>query len=173
MSQIADRPEPVGWTSNILVSQPRSDAVRWLSNVKEELQRSFNRSSYLYVRLNHLRVANELIRSMWGIEKNWDSYGAEPPNAVSIRGASDFAQRAVMRGLFPERIEPSAEGGIAVAFFRGEKRAIAEFLNDETRELFLYARSGEMFNGIPANDSLEAILAVIRDYLSADTEASC
>jgi hypothetical protein len=178
MSQIGEHPESIDWASTIFIPTQddtisRSEPVRWLSNMKGDLQRSFNTSNYLYVRLKYLRVADELVRGMWGIEKNWDSYGAEAPNRISIRGAGEFAQRAIMDDLLPDRIEPSAEGGVAVAFFRGEKRAIAEFLNDGTRDLLLYKRSGEVFDSIPANESFEAILAVTRNYFSANAEAGC
>ncbi|MGD0799777.1 MAG: hypothetical protein ABR906_00530 [Terracidiphilus sp.] len=178
MSKIADFTETVDWATDILVTAQedmfsRSEPVRWLSNMKGDLQRSFNGSSYLYERLKSMCNAKELVQSMWRIEKNWDSYGAEPPNAISIKAADEFAQWAIMGGLIPDRIEPSAEGGVAVAFLHDEKRAIAEFLNDGTRDLLSYERSGEMFSGIPANGSYEAILAVIRDYFSANAEASC
>jgi hypothetical protein len=176
MSQIADFSETVDWASNILVSAQenmfsRSEPVRWLANMKDDLQRSFNGSSYLSERLKSLRIADGLVRSMWGVERNWNSYGAEPPNGVSIRSASEFAQRAIMGGLLPDRIEPSAEGGVAVAFFRGERRAIAEFLNDGARDVLLYERSGDMSDNSPADDSLSAILTAIREYLPADAEA--
>lgn len=178
MSLIADYPEAADWATDILITAQEdmfssSPHALWLSTEKGKLRGSFSRSSYLYERLKSMRIVDEWVRSMWGIEKNWDSYGAEPPNGLSIRAAGEFAQRAIMSGLLPDRIEPSAEGGVAVAFLRGEKRAIAEFLNDGTRDLLSYERSGEMFNGSPASDSFDAILAVIRDYFSANAEASC
>jgi hypothetical protein len=174
MSQIADYPESAGWANNTLFSaqddgfRPGAPA-RWLAIVRGDLASSFDRSNFL----KPLRDVQDLLRKMWGIEKNWESHGAEPPNFVSIQAAGEFAQWAITGGLTPDRIEPSAEGGVAVAFFRGDKRAIAEFLNDGARDLLLYEISGEMSNSSSVDDSPLAILTAIRDYLSASTEAGC
>ena len=49
---------------------------------------------------------------MLDLEKNWDSYGADPPNELAIGRAKAFVA-AVTKGDDPQ-IGPSVEGGVGV-----------------------------------------------------------
>lgn len=72
--------------------------------------------------LQHLKV----------LPSNWNSYGAEVPNNVAIKNAEIILDFLFDRGmeLFPKRIVPSAEGGVAFAYIDGSKYADIECFNE-------------------------------------------
>lgn len=71
------------------------------------------------------------LESFRGLQRGWDSYDAEPPNAMAI----DNAKR-ILRVLWEGDIEvrmrlsPSVEGGVAVVFNGSDKYADLECFND-------------------------------------------
>ena len=64
------------------------------------------------------------------VHNNWDSYGAPAPNRVAIQAAQRVLDALQHAGLKPDRIVPSAEGGVGIVFFRGDRYADFECFND-------------------------------------------
>jgi hypothetical protein len=181
VSVIANREGHVGWVDSSFLRTAsdgisRSEPVRWAENNWRDVEHSAHRSSFLYGLSKTARWVQEVRRatwSMWRVENGWNSYGAEAPNRKAIESAMSFAERAVLDGVQPVRIEPSAEGGVAVAFIRGQRRAIAEFLNCGDWDLFLYDKLGNPADSDEFQGSFGEMISMIRDYLHPQTEADC
>ena len=72
------------------------------------------------------------LNRMAGMEKGWDSYRADPPSAVAIANAREFVRSAVKAGLPPDKVNPSAMGGVGVTFRRrknDDEMVFVEFYN--------------------------------------------
>lgn len=67
------------------------------------------------------------IEWLGGLRANWDGDDSEAPSSNAIHQAIDALQYVPS---FPIRIVPSAEGGVAIHFRRGERAAQIEFTND-------------------------------------------
>jgi hypothetical protein len=61
---------------------------------------------------------------------NWDSYGAEPPNASSIQIARAIIKELSSIELEPTGIDPSVEGGVCISFREGRRYADLECFNN-------------------------------------------
>ena len=108
---------------------PRDEAItRFSRNIGQEIDSWRKRSEFLRVDAR-LAEARERLASMALLAPNWDSYGAEPPNARSRALTTcilGLLQRQVMS---PTRIVASAEGGVGIIFSDGERYADIECLN--------------------------------------------
>jgi hypothetical protein len=60
---------------------------------------------------------------------DWNGHGSEAPNEIAVTLARNVLAELNSVGLAPERIAPSAEGGVAVCFRRGNRFASIECLN--------------------------------------------
>ena len=63
------------------------------------------------------------------LKNNWDGYGAEPPNHVASYHAEWVLSLLNAYPAVPDRVVPSAEGGISLVFTSGNKVATLELLN--------------------------------------------
>jgi hypothetical protein len=156
------------WAKEGFPSQSSLSSVLQQQRVRSVMQgilESFRRSEYLRGPLQKSEAAEAELSRLWHLERNWDSYGADAPNHASISAARDFLRATFKEDIGYKRILASAEGGVAVVFFHGEKRAIAEFLNDGTRDLLLYEKSGVVSSIEPSDDSPDAFLDAIRIFL--------
>jgi hypothetical protein len=77
-----------------------------------------------------IRILIERVEELEGLPDNWDGYGAESPNATAIALARDVLDRLHSDALTPERIVPSAEGGVAFVFRAPDRYADIECFND-------------------------------------------
>jgi len=74
---------------------------------------------------------------------NWNGEGSPAPNSVAVDGASEFLRSIRFSSAMPEKVHPSAEGGVAIVFVgAGKNRAIVESLNNQERYLLLYDLDG-------------------------------
>ena len=62
----------------------------------------------------------------------WDSYSAAPPSRVAVKNAKALVIEAGKLGAEPERVEPSAMGGVGVTFSAGRREVVVEFYNNGT-----------------------------------------
>ena len=89
-------------------------------------------------------LAREL-ESFGILTTGWDSYSAAAPLNIAIQHGVNLVVAADQASLLPERVEPSAMGGVGVTFRSGEKEVIVEFYNDGTAHaLFSNERTEEM-----------------------------
>lgn len=63
------------------------------------------------------------------LKQGWDSYNAEPPNSNARYWAKESLVYIQQYHLFPCRIAPSVEGGIAISWKKDDKKANIEFFN--------------------------------------------
>lgn len=120
-----------------------------------------------------LRAAAELmlrLEEMRALRDNWNSYSAPAPTAAAIENAKLLVAAARTDGTIPERVEPSAMGGVGVTFARGDREAVVEFYNDGTAHaLFADNKTEEMDTRpvTPTAAGFTAFLVEVRTYLHA------
>jgi len=69
------------------------------------------------------------LKDISALPAGWDTYGAEAPNEQSRKLASKVLDVLELCNLLPDRLSPSAEGGIAFSFADGDHRAGIEVYN--------------------------------------------
>lgn len=114
-----------------------------------------------------LRAAVKKLDQLSRLPLNWDSYGAEPPNAITKERAENALRILYRLNSEPSRLAASAEGGITISFFQGKKYGDIEFFNNG--EILALTSTG---TGIPdvwdvPNDdqALTTVLERIRDFV--------
>jgi len=112
-----------------------------LRAVERETVRSTLTSQYFWRILRLESLINEA-KQLSQLRRDWDSYGAPPPNGKAIEMAVEFLISGSAPDLLPVRALPSAEGGIALRFVVEGKRALVEFLNSGSVEVMLYDEAG-------------------------------
>lgn len=70
------------------------------------------------------------IDDMARLEKNWDSYDADPPSEECRNKAKAAVTVAQLLDIYPKHVCPSAQGGIGLCWFGPERYADIEYLND-------------------------------------------
>jgi hypothetical protein len=95
-------------------------------------------------RVQRLEILIEETKGLSKLKENWDSYGATAPNDWAIGAALRFLISERATDLLPVRVMPSAEGGVALRFVFGEKRALVEFLNSSSFDVMLYDNAGKL-----------------------------
>ena len=75
--------------------------------------------------------ATAAIDRMRSLEKDWDTYGSDPPSEVAIANAKAFVARLESVGLAPKHIDPSSDEAVSVTFQYSPGRGVwVEFYND-------------------------------------------
>lgn len=72
------------------------------------------------------------LESFRSLKKNWGTYGSEPPNADAIGIAKHLLKIAKEKNIIPNRIVPSAIGGIAFCWTSKKGYADIEVDNDRS-----------------------------------------
>ena len=114
-------------------------------------------------------TAIELNR-LYLLQPDWDTYGSEPPNNRAIVLAHQILIALNEEDLLPDRTVPSAEGGVSMSFYEGEKFAMIECFNDGETVAAWSDRQGkiETWEVIWENSSdldLRESINRIRDFL--------
>jgi hypothetical protein len=136
-----------------------------LRAVEREMLRSTFNSHYIR-RIQKLENLIDETKGLSRLAKNWDSYGAMPPADPAIMAALKFLFTCVKADLLPVRILPSAEGGIALRFVAGDKRALVEFLNSGSIEVMLYDEAGALSPEIEEMAHAEDVADAVHAYLT-------
>ena len=77
------------------------------------------------------------------LRDGWDSYGAPAPSISAMEHAAAFLQKLRDRRFLPDAVIPSAEGGIAFYFEKGQRTAYFEYRNSGEAIAAMYAPFGE------------------------------
>jgi hypothetical protein len=72
------------------------------------------------------------LNSFAELEAGWNSYSAPAPSAIAIDHAKQFLGVAHRQDTPPERLEPSAMGGVGATFTSGDREVVVEFYNSGT-----------------------------------------
>ena len=108
--------------------------------------------------------------AMAGLADGWNSYSAPPPAAIAIENAKTLVAFASALGSPPERVEPSAMGGVEVRFEAGTREVSIEFYNGGTAHaLFVDHQTRDMSTApvTTTSDGYRAILTAAERYLRA------
>lgn len=102
------------------------------------------------------------------LEKGWNSYSAAAPVLIAIDNAKMLVTLASAAGIIPERIEPSAMGGIAVMFIADSREVAVEFYNAGNVHALFSDNETEMLDTAPVtpgDEGYSTLLDEIRRYL--------
>jgi hypothetical protein len=108
-----------------------------------------------------------LLDSLSKLKNGWNSYSAPPPTTLAIENAKLLVSEACSCNTIPERVEPSAMGGVGVTFSGGSREIVIEFYNNGTAHaLFADNLTKEMDTRpvLPNVNSYRVILEEIRNY---------
>lgn len=139
------------------------EGSRSLTGVSGEIPQ-FSPSEFVH----RLKVDERLDRQISEIRKlgpNWNSYGAEPPNAQAFELLERIRTAAQSLSIDITRIVPSADGGVGACFVRGEQYAHIEASNDGDLWLVFRSPSGESVDREIRFDEIQEALLSIRSQL--------
>jgi len=87
--------------------------------------------------------ARRRLKGTAALSNGWDTYGAEAPNDLARAAAASILEALETHLLAPTRLMASSEGGIAISFVEGEKRAEIEIYNTGEVAAATYSRGGD------------------------------
>jgi hypothetical protein len=114
------------------------------------------------------------IAAFAGLTKGWNGYSAATPTDTAIQNAKELVAAAGADGIIPERVEPSAIGGIGVTFTFGSREVVAEFYNNGTAHALFADDATEEMDTRPVasnGEGYQAFLADVRQYLYGQQSA--
>ncbi len=106
--------------------------------------------------------------SFAGLEMGWNSYSAPAPTAAAIENAKVLVGEAGVGDTIPDRVEPSAMGGVGVAFAAGTREVVVEFYNNGTAHALFADNATEVMDTQsvkPTVDGYRSFLVEVRQYL--------
>ena len=113
--------------------------------------------------------------SLKNLSEGWDSYSAPAPNTMAVENAKALVKEADKSDTSPERVEPSATGGIGVTFSTAGREVVIEFYNPGTAHaLFSDDATGEMKTLAVSigRDGYRKVIGEVRKYLYGETTAA-
>ncbi len=116
------------------------------------------------VMTNPIERASELGK----LKKGWNSYSAPTPTPAAIANAKTLLGLASIAGIIPERIEPSAMGGVGVTFTAGSREVAVEFYNAGNAHALFSDSDTEALDTSPVALGVEGydkLLQQVRRYL--------
>lgn len=102
------------------------------------------------------------------LRKGWDSYSAPAPTALSVANAKQFVSIAIKDGIVPERVEPSAMGGVGATYSHNDCEVVIEFYNTGKAHALFSNNATEEMHTLPVSTSQEGyrnLLNEVRQYL--------
>jgi hypothetical protein len=103
-----------------------------------QLFRETRSSSKFLERQRHFELLSGSLLRLGSLAQGWDSYDSDPPSLRATGLAANFLRKLYEGSFLPSSIVPSAEGGAALYFLRGNKNAYAEFRNSGELIVALY-----------------------------------
>lgn len=108
------------------------------------------------------------LESLLNLQVGWNGYSAPPPNGKSVTMAS--AALTALNGMLsaPDRLAPSAVGGVGITYRRGPRMAYVECYNSGQLVLLLSDAEAEQLQTCkiePAAEGLSSLPSVIKEYL--------
>jgi len=113
-----------------------------IRRVQSDWRVNFSNSRYLKSQ-NVFDAFDSEIERLRYTQANWNSYGSPAPSDIAIENARPILQALRTKLLQPERVLPSADGGVAFTFVSDTiSRAAIEALNDGQSYVLLYDLNG-------------------------------
>jgi len=111
------------------------------SELRDDWLRRLEQSTFLTIKYGLIDAEGALDR-ISSMERDWDSYGAEPPNANSVRASKEILEELAGALILPSTIVPSAEGGVSIYFMTGHRTVYIESYNQGSQTLVMYDHNG-------------------------------
>lgn len=102
------------------------------------------------------------LEMMKTLQKGWNSYKAEAPSLNVI----ERVRRFIPLLCDPDRVEPSAMGGIGVTYCNNNKKAYVEFYNNNNIAVLL---TDDVFMNVVQSIEFPKIIEVVSNYLELST----
>ena len=119
---------------------PASSAA--ILTISEQVRRSFLGSRYL-CRQNVFENLEILVQGLVNCPYNWNSYGSPAPSSETVEQSKPILRALRTKLLEPDRVLPSADGGVALTFISDTiSRAAIEILNSGEAYVLLYDLKG-------------------------------
>lgn len=133
--------------------------------LQDDWLRRLEQSTFLTIKYG-LIDAEGILEGISNMEKDWDSYGAEPPGANAIRASKEILEELAGALILPSTIVPSAEGGVSIYFITGHRTVYVETYNQGSQVLVMYDHNGnaevlEIGRDIPLLEVSAKILAYL------------
>lgn len=133
--------------------------------LRDDLTRWRVQSTFLTIKYGLIDAEAALDR-ISKMERDWDSYGAEPPDANAVRASKEILEELAGSLILPSTIVPSAEGGVSIYFMTGHRTVYIESYNQGSQTLVMYDQDGtaevlEIGPDIPRTDVADRILAYL------------
>ena len=113
--------------------------------------------------------AQDGLDSLRDIPEGWDGHGAEAPNDAAVANTRRVLDILQSIGFHPDRIAPSAEGGIMLSFYVGKRYGDIEMFN--TGEIFAVISDGtgnpQVWEVTDEGDDIMKALEIIREHIAA------
>jgi hypothetical protein len=133
-------------------------------------------SSRFYEDNNIFNKFQARITALSLIKDNWNSHGSEAPSEKSINDAYKVLSSLRNHLLLPERVLPSAEGGVSFTFVSDKPcRGAIEVLNTGESYLLLYDLQGNSYVSewpTEATSAQDALLDMLRTHLRSERLAA-
>lgn len=128
---------------------------------------AFERPAVLTDAAPWLQDALQSLSRLAALPPNWDSYGADPPNATAIALARIVLSAMSDIELKPSHLDASAESGVCLSFVQGSRYADIECFN--SGEVLAVTSAGDGHPTVwevPVTDvEIASAVAVIQTYL--------
>jgi len=146
---------------------PSGPSWKILTFFQHRIAEARSTSQFLQIARSYQELRSSL-EACAGLEDDWDSYGAAKPARHSIEAADRLLRRLFVELFMPNRVIPSAEGGIALYFNSDNKTAYVEFRNSREVILAMFDdRSDPIIVELTENDADESrALSLIRSYIT-------
>jgi hypothetical protein len=149
------------------ITWPSSSSWKILTFFKHFIAEGRSTSQFLQIAKTYQELRSAL-DACATLADNWDSYGAVKPAKHSIDAVDKFLQRLFAELFMPNRVIPSAEGGMAVYFTSDNKTAYLEYRNSKEVILAMFDDHNDpIIVELTENDADESrALSLIRSYIA-------
>ena len=149
------------------LTEPSSSSRKILTFFKQLIAEAISTSKFLQIEKTYQELRSSLSVCAT-LPENWDSYGAAKPEQHSIEAADRFLQKLFAELLMPNRVIPSAEGGVAVYFNSDNKTAYLEYRNSRSVILAMFDDDSDpIIVELTESDADESrALYLIRSYIA-------
>jgi hypothetical protein len=107
---------------------------------------------------------NQKLEKMKTLQKGWNSYKADPPSIEVIEAVKQFVIL-----LPPDRVEPSAMGGIGVTYYRNNRKAYVEFYNKGNCKIaVLLVDKNDLDMNVVKSNTFNEIIKAVQNFLLID-----
>lgn len=168
------RPYPV--YSGVLQNATANNSIRSLNSDQDNLEKRNQSVSRFYEDKNIFNQLQIRAESLAQVSANWNSYGSESPNSAAIQDCVEVLRSLRAHLLVPERLLPSAEGGVSFTFVSDTPaRGAIDVLNTSEAYMVLYDLQGnsQVLEWPKGDEEKQAeLIEGLRDHLRSQGLAS-